>query len=86
MSELIKNYYYVVSHTSGKIYKINKDLCCTCKGYEYRRTCKHVKEVIKDINAGKFVPSKNLVATNGLSWQGSNIVLKHRLVQQKIIW
>jgi hypothetical protein len=75
MAKLIKGFYYVVSTTSDKVYKIDKDLRCTCKGYEYRRTCKHVKEVIKELNEGHFVPENNCVLTREWNLQGNRIMM-----------
>ena len=54
MAELIQGLFVVLSKSSGKTYLIDKNLHCNCEGYKYRKTCKHVKEVIKELKEGKF--------------------------------
>jgi len=75
MAELIGNAYFVVSKNSGVIYRINKDLRCSCKAGIYGKTCSHVKEVINDLNKGRFVETKKTLLTKQYSYQGNNLFM-----------
>jgi hypothetical protein len=46
---------FVESETNeGNYYKIESDdvgdLTCSCKGFTHRFTCKHIKQVMKELN------------------------------------
>jgi len=43
----IPNYQYVPSSDGTKAYLVQREWTCTCEGWKYRRTCRHLDEVIK---------------------------------------
>ncbi len=75
MSQLINGLFYVVSKKSNKIYTINKDLRCDCKAGTYKKTCSHVREVMGDLDKGKFSQTKNSVLTKELGFQNNRVMM-----------
>jgi hypothetical protein len=46
---------YVESETTpGVFYKVetdeNGEFCCSCKGFGFKCTCKHIKNIVKELN------------------------------------
>lgn len=48
----INGFFYVVSSGKKKVYKLDKNLKCECKGYVRHLHCRHQEEVIKDLKGG----------------------------------
>ena len=50
----IKDKFYVVSSKKDKIYVLDKELNCTCKGFIRHGHCKHQKRVEEYIESGDW--------------------------------
>lgn len=55
MVKLIKDDFYVKSKTTKQIYKVDRDLRCSCQGYKRHKHCRHQKEVQDYINSGEWI-------------------------------
>ena len=57
---LIKGQFFVLSESiKGKVYIVDKNMVCNCKGFLRHNHCKHQKEVIDYIKSGKTVSVVN---------------------------
>lgn len=58
----VPNMDFDVEGSKGKVYKVrysNKKWSCSCEAFTFsggRSNCKHIKQVLKDIDEGKYAP------------------------------
>jgi len=52
---LIKNKFFLISDKSGKLYTLDRDLNCNCKGFKRHSHCRHQQEVVDYIQTGATV-------------------------------